>query len=146
MVLADAGDDLGIGVGGRVGLLLPREREHDSGVAVAVVGDRIVAVLTGDLDARPLAPQVEAGRRLDGVDDERAPDTRGRLEEEHVRIRRPAFTRGGFDSGTIEGWLPAFALCASAGHQERLSAPDELGVRDATLQSEPALQPAVRVE
>ena len=39
------------------------------------------AVLAGDLDPRPLAPQVDAGRGLDDVDDEGAADAGRGLEE-----------------------------------------------------------------
>src|SRR5438045_584372 len=54
----------------------------------------VLAAVAGNLDLRPLGPQVHARRRFDRVDDERAPDARGCLEKhEAIRTFRPIHLR-----------------------------------------------------
>ena len=96
--LADADDDLRVGVRGHVRRFLARERQHDAAAPIAPRRRLVRAVLAGDLEARPLAPQVDARRRFDDVDDECAADARGGLEEvpgaivraDELRVRHAA--------------------------------------------------------
>ena len=63
--LVNAEDDFGVVVGRRVRALLPRQRERDAAVLVPRLEMTDAhAPRGGDLDARPLAPEVVARRRL----------------------------------------------------------------------------------
>jgi hypothetical protein len=73
--------NLGVGIRGRVGLLLTRQRQHDSSTQVARLGRRIRTTVGRNFDTCPLAPQVHARRHLHDIDDERAADPRGGFEE-----------------------------------------------------------------
>ena len=82
------------------------------GVVVAHRRQVIRVVLARDLDVRPLAPEIEASRRFDDVDDERAADARRGLEEvppaivvrtDELGVRDAAHQAEGGDDLAVEG-------------------------------------------
>src|ERR1051325_4463797 len=90
--LLHAEDYLRVVVTGRVRMLLARERERDAAV-LAPRSDRAdpLAARVRYLDARPLAPEVAAARRLQGLRDVRAADARRDFEEVELAVRRAAY-------------------------------------------------------
>jgi hypothetical protein len=61
----DTVGDFGIGVGGRIGMLLAGERKNDSGVVAARWGKVVRLIPCSDFEARPLAPEVDASDPLE---------------------------------------------------------------------------------
>src|SRR2546423_12962925 len=93
--LVHAEDDLLIRVSGGVGALLPRERERDAAVlAPRLETPDAPAPRAGHLDARPLAPEVVARRRLQGLSDVRAADARGDFKEVELSVFSAAYELG----------------------------------------------------
>src|SRR2546423_11806985 len=90
--LVHAEDDLLIRVSRGVGALLPRERERDAAVlAPRLETPDALAPRTGDLDARPPAPEVVARCRLQSLTAVRAADARCDFEEVELAVVRAAY-------------------------------------------------------
>src|SRR5260370_30194889 len=81
MIFRDAVGDLGIGVGGRIGMFLAGERKNDSGVVAAQWGKLVGLIPCPDFEAGPLAPEVDAGGGLDDIGNIGAADAGGDFDE-----------------------------------------------------------------
>ena len=86
VLLADPLHDFRCGVGARIRIFLPGQREDDAGVQAAERRQLVGAVLARNLHPGPFAPQVHTGRRFDDVDDESAADARRGLEEVQLAV------------------------------------------------------------
>src|ERR1043165_9647284 len=92
--LADAEDHFGVVIRGSVGPLLARERDGDAGVVAARGRRRVRPLASRKLDARPLAPEVDAGGGLDRLGGVRAADARRGFEEVEATVLRAAYELG----------------------------------------------------
>src|SRR5437016_13639129 len=109
MRLVSAEDDFRVRVAGRVRALLPRQREHDAGVlSPRCEPTDALAPRVRHLDSRPLAPEVEARSRLQGLGDVRAADARRDFEE----VELPSF-----------GAAYELGVCRAAPESERRGQP-----------------------
>ena len=68
MFFGDALRDFGVGVGASVRSFLARQRKHHAGVfAAAFRQARRLSLPDGVFDARPFAPQIDAGGGFHGI-------------------------------------------------------------------------------
>src|ERR1022692_4256051 len=85
-MLLDAQEHFRIVVSRSVGLLLPRQRNNHSRILLARRGQMVTSMFSRDLDARPLAPQVDSRRRLDHFVDVSAAHARRTLQKIEMPI------------------------------------------------------------
>jgi len=78
--------DLRFNVRRQVGLFLACERKHNPRRESTARRGGIRAMLSGDLDLRPLAPQVDTGRCFDDVHDECSADARRGFQEIQLAV------------------------------------------------------------